>query len=713
MKMAQVIMATAVLMAATASSGWAQKASRQSDVTVFFRVNKWDIERGYLGNYEAMSRLDRIVDEFRMNIDSVTIVAYASPEGRYGSNNVLSRNRARAMRNYLENTYPDVNFKQITELAGGPDFKGLTERLRADADVPYRDEVLEIVNNWGSNPDATFAKLRQLRGGEPYRYIRYKYLPWLRSATTVIFHYNASVSLYKEVPGKNVSEAKKDESLSDLTKLVLPKEVAYNPEVSSSSSILPFQPLTGYESSASDEERSSESAGKAAASSKDRDVTEVKVASDNYRIHFRKRDDTIDSSYMDNAAVLEQIRSFLEENPRLDTVVIRSYASPEGNATLNSFLSDRRAESTLAFVEDHVSDNTVVILESLGEDWERWTDVVEKNYFGPDREKALQILRSGADNQTKKARLKTLSPSNYYLISQELTKTLRASEIRLVGGPAVPVDTNSFAGSFDAAEGLDESLRSPLTEWADTVGYVRDTTGTDGLYGTGTDGQDGNDNVVEIDLSDTEGDLEEKTSADSVSYRYVPLFALTTNLLYETVGTAATLFHTVPLTVGYEIPIGKHWSFFSNYLITVPWHAWNENAECAELMHWDVGAKWFPGGSFKRPFSRTDDRRVLEGWYAYLGAGCGYYDFEHEGKGYQGEEILGSLGVGYGLCFDRQWSIDFALGLGPMYTRYRYYEGRSNNQHLMYRYSGTFRYFGMTDARVKLTYLFYAKKRDR
>lgn len=714
--MARIIMATAALMAATATNGaWAQKASRQSDVTVFFRVNKWDIEWGYLGNFESLTRLDKIVDEFRMNIDSVSIIAYASPEGRYGSNTVLSMNRARAMRNYLETTYPGVDFKQINEFAGGPDFNGLTERLRRDEELPYRDEVLALVSNWGPNPDVTFARLKQLRGGEPYRYIRYKYLPWLRSATTVIFHYNPCVSLYKEDTHR--SEA----TTRDLTSLVLPKE-SVKESTTSTFSIIPFQPV--YSTGAEDKQqttasgKSSSKAETKPVAAEDRDRTDVVVSSDSYRIHFRKRDDTIDGSYMDNAAVLEKIRTYLEENPKLDTVVIRSYASPEGSATLNSFLSDRRAESTLAFVQDHVSDNTVVILESLGEDWDRWTGIVEKSYHGADREKALQILRSNVDNQTKKARLKTLSPKNYYELSQELTKTLRASEIRLVGGPATPVDTTSLFGQNDTAVSgeADSTLYPATVDSTDIFRSVDSTAVFQGVDSTATQDSTGiQDGIVEeIDLGDGAGESTDGLSkTDSVRFKYIPLFALTTNLLYETAGTAATLFHTVPLTVGYEIPIGKYWSFYSNYLITVPWHAWNENAECAELMHWDIGAKWFPGGSFKRPFARTDDRRVLEGWYAYLGAGCGYYDFEHNGKGYQGEEILGSLGVGYGLCLDRHWSFDFALGLGPMYTRYRYYEGRSNNQHLMYRYSGTFRYFGITDARVKLTYLFYAKKRIR
>lgn len=192
-----------------------------------------------------------------------------------------------------------------------------------------------------------------------------------------------------------------------------------------------------------------------------------------------------------------------------------------------------------------------------------------------------------------------------------------------------------------------------------------------------------------------------------------PLFALTTNLLYETGGAIATGFHTVPLTVGYEIPIGQHFSIQSNYTVTTPWHAWNSNAECAELMHWDLGARWYPGGSFRKPFTPKAGRRVLDGWYASLSAGMGYYDFEHNGKGYQGEEILVSAGLGYGLCFNDHWSLNFGLGVGPMYTRYRYYEGRSNNEHLMYRYSGTFSYFGLTDAKVTLTYLMYYNKKQK
>ena len=194
----------------------------------------------------------------------------------------------------------------------------------------------------------------------------------------------------------------------------------------------------------------------------------------------------------------------------------------------------------------------------------------------------------------------------------------------------------------------------------------------------------------------------------------VPLFALNANLLYTGAG-AFTGFHAVPLAVGYQIPLGKnkHWSIYSDYIVTLPWSAWNNNADCAELMHWDLGARWYPGGSFTRPFTLKENRMALDGWYAYAGVGMGYYDFERNSRGYQGEELLGTIGLGYSISFGKHWSADIGLGVGPLYSQYRYYIGRSNNEHLVYQYSGSFTYFGITDARVSISYLFTAKKKGK
>ena len=132
-----------------------------------------------------------------------------------------------------------------------------------------------------------------------------------------------------------------------------------------------------------------------------------------------------------------------------------------------------------------------------------------------------------------------------------------------------------------------------------------------------------------------------------------------------------------------------------------------------ELMHWDIGGRWYPGSTFTKPFRFNRASRVLEGWYLSLSAGCGYYDFEAKVKGYQGEEVLGSIGIGYNWAFNRHWSLNFGLGVGPMYTRYRYYEVTTDYKHLMYQHSGTTQYFGVTDAKITLSYLFYINKKQK
>lgn len=204
--------------------------------------------------------------------------------------------------------------------------------------------------------------------------------------------------------------------------------------------------------------------------------------------------------------------------------------------------------------------------------------------------------------------------------------------------------------------------------------------------------------------------MQEPEDADTCSRR--PLFALTNNFFFENV-TSLTGFHTVPLAVGLEFPIGKHWSTYAQYICTAPWHAWNNNAECVELMHLYLGGRWYPGGSFLDPFHDNGETRVLQGWYASFSVGIGYYDLELDGKGYQGEEIVGSLGVGYGIALNDYLSLNLGLGFGPLVTRYRYYEGRSSNEHLMFQYPGWWIYSFVTDAQVTLTWLLYNEKNKK
>ena len=168
------------------------------DAFITFRFDDATVDPSYMDNLRQLDALAATVGRFRMNIDSVTVIAFASPEGRSLYNQRLSERRARAMRNYLTGRWSDVDFGHISEYAGGPDFAGLSQALALDPDIPCRSEVMAIVSDWGTNPDAGFRRLMELQDGEPYLYIQEKYLPWLRNATTVIFHYDRTTSLFEE-----------------------------------------------------------------------------------------------------------------------------------------------------------------------------------------------------------------------------------------------------------------------------------------------------------------------------------------------------------------------------------------------------------------------------------------------------------------------------------------------------------------------------------
>lgn len=370
-------------------------------------------------------------------------------------------------------------------------------------------------------------------------------------------------------------------------------------------------------------------------------------------VFYAVSEDFIRPSYMGNDASMKEIIRILRAG-NVKSLVLEGSASPEGPAKGNERLSKDRVENLKNYI--------------LG--------------MFPEMEGKIKVVSketvSDATNEEDFASLRYAR-----ILSMEVEET--ESE-------AKDADTQTENEAKIEADENENEAQPETTLVPDT-----------------TDQNEQNSGIV----ADTAASSASAVDSTAAGYTKAPLFALTANGLYTAAGAIATGFHAVPIAVGYEVPIGKHWSIQSNYLITVPWQPWNNNADCAELMHWDLGARWYPGWSFTKPFKANQNTRVLEGWYASLSAGMGYYDFQRNGNGYQGEEALGSLGIGYSLCFNEHWSLNFGIGVGPMYTRYRYYEGRSNNEHLMYRYGGTFTYFGVTDAKVTLTYLFYYKKRNR
>ena len=148
-----------------------------------FEVNKVDIRPEYMNNPQELAKIRTMIDELKsdpsVEVKSLDIVGYASPEGSLANNKRLSEGRAMALRDYLVSCY-DFRRNQYQTIFGGENWDGLEKALEA-GDMDYKEEVLAIIDNYPLETERK-AKLKQLRGGMPYQYLLRNVYPRLRVA---------------------------------------------------------------------------------------------------------------------------------------------------------------------------------------------------------------------------------------------------------------------------------------------------------------------------------------------------------------------------------------------------------------------------------------------------------------------------------------------------------------------------------------------------
>ena len=101
---------------------------------------------------------------------------------------------------------------------------------------------------------------------------------------------------------------------------------------------------------------------------------------DSARIHYRQGHREVDVLFRDNRAELERfIRTLREEHgaDRLESVVIRSWASPEGVNRLNGVLSERRADSLKSYLVRHAGiPDSLICIHGEGIAWDMLRQMV-------------------------------------------------------------------------------------------------------------------------------------------------------------------------------------------------------------------------------------------------------------------------------------------------------------------------------------------------
>ena len=124
--------------------------------------------------------LERLFRQQEFTVDSISVTAFASPEGGAAMNRELSRRRAQTLCGYLSARFPDAGLDTLVAVrSAGEDWTRLREMVRSDSLIRNRERILELIDR-ERNPDRRERLIRE-RYGEDYARIREEIYPKLRA----------------------------------------------------------------------------------------------------------------------------------------------------------------------------------------------------------------------------------------------------------------------------------------------------------------------------------------------------------------------------------------------------------------------------------------------------------------------------------------------------------------------------------------------------
>ena len=153
-------------------------------VSVRFRVNSHDIDRQFSSN---AATLDDLIDAISLvccdcdslsQLDHISIVGYASPEGTEEHNNELAVSRATALRDYVKDSL-HIDEGRFRLVSGGEDWQGL-RTLVEKSDMRLKDRIIDIIDN--APRDERKQLLARLDNGRAWTSIHDVLFPQLRDA---------------------------------------------------------------------------------------------------------------------------------------------------------------------------------------------------------------------------------------------------------------------------------------------------------------------------------------------------------------------------------------------------------------------------------------------------------------------------------------------------------------------------------------------------
>lgn len=407
-------------------------------------------------------------------------------------------------------------------------------------------------------------------------------------------------------------------------------------------------------------------------------IAEAQEDSLNYRrersrhsiyVDFRVNSTTIDKNYRNNSTVLKRVDSLFTELKGDTTITIESVefsgsASPEGNASTNSRLSQARMNAVEKFVRSNISfPDDIVTHNDRYIDWGHLIELIEADPTLPMRDEVLAIIRTEYPNakdyrgQVIDGRIPELKALDNGAIWRELLQRyfvqMREGAVIMNTYIDVPIEPEVV----EEEEPEEEYVYYP--DPADEEEYVIDDMGA---YDTNFEAK----------------------------YQKNPLVSVKTNLM---------AYSTLIPNVGVEVRITPRLSFeitglYSPYNLFVHDFKTRVLAMKPEIRYW-----W---GESLRKGHFVGIHLPVAGFNIQLKEDFRYQDPNH---------ALWGVGLNYGyamLIGKRQnWSLDFTIGFGYMDVKYDVYEGVRNGKYVRTEEK---HYFGPTRVGINLSYIINKQK---
>lgn len=424
------------------------------------------------------------------------------------------------------------------------------------------------------------------------------------------------------------------------------------------------------------------------------EIKEVRTLKE-VKIYFTKNSAEILLDKEQNRDNINELSSFINElnknnSLNITEIKIESFASPEGSKDYNYKLTQKRTNTLYSYLTNELNiPQNIITHNNIGIAWDKLIELVSKSNMQY-KEEVINIIKNVPEETWRRikptdrwvtlvdSRIKHLMDLRcgvpYNQMYDNLFPELRASSIITIYLKRLPIKEEKAEQPAPKeiiaepetpkpAQVKPEQKKAPVQEKTQVV-------------------------VAEAKEEAKEEPKEAIAPADSIKKRKNIKLALKTNLLYD-----AALIPNIKL----EIPIKDRFSVAAEWIF--PWWVTKNNGNALQMLSGNVEGKYW--------FGNRETKPQLTGLYAGIYAGGGYYDLQFKNNGYQGEFFIAAgLQGGYAHTINKSGSLrmEYALGLGYLKTNYRYYEGKEDNEFLVWKHNGNYTWIGPTRAEVSLVW---------